>query len=229
MTLSKLMRHFAPKIIGVIVLAEIYTSISLRVIKRYEDKRDDDDKDEMFFVGHEIDPNSTIAKTIRFKLDPLHRYVEIIENFILSASKSVHVTMYIFTLDIFAEALKKVHNRGVHVLVMIDKSMENSSGSRIHKLKEAGIRVKVVENKTLHLKMCLIDVDYDDKSFIPIKEVSITSKPPVYIPEHGCVINGSMNWTREGLLNNHENFTVHRNPNIVKTSANAFYKIWNSS
>lgn len=230
MTLSELLRVYSPKVVKFIFLAEVYSLISQRLISKYNEaaKSKDDDFDEIFISGQELDRNSTTLRGITFKRSSEFVYAEIIENLILSARKSVHVLMYIFTSNILAEALKKAHDRGVHVLVMIDSSMENSSNTRVNFLRSAGIEVKIYSQKTLHLKMCLIDVDYDDKSFVPNSENPLKNfKQSINIPNFGCVISGSMNWTREALINNHDTFTLYRTPNVVQSSAKAFYNIWN--
>lgn len=227
MTLSKFLRAYAPKVVTFLILAEIYSMIAQKLNERNEAaKKNAEENDEIFISGQgEIDMKSVTLKKISFKREPALVYAEILENLILSARKSVHVAMYIFTSNILAEALRKAHERGVHVLVIIDSSMENSSNSRIRYLIDSGIEVKIHSNKTLHLKMCLIDVDYDDKSFVP-KQETAKIKQTIKIPYHGCVISGSMNWTREALTNNYDTFTIYRNPNVIKSSAKAFYNIW---
>lgn len=223
------MKRFAPQCLSFIVFAEIYSTLSYRLKESYNARKKPDETDEIFINGQFIDKDSPTIAKLTFVRSPELFYAEFLENLIFSARKSVHVMMYIFTSNILAEALKNVHERGIHVLVMVDSSMEHSSNSRYQYLKGAGVQCRIVKDKTLHLKMCLIDVTYDDEHFVPNRQIKNLPRKNIEFPQSGCVVSGSMNWTREALISNHDTFTLYRSPNVVKSSAKAFYNIWNST
>ena len=83
------------------------------------------------------------------------------------ANQSVHVLMYIFSLDSIADALVSAHNRGVEVRVVLDKSQ---SYSRYGVLKAAGIEVRNDTNweGILHDKIAIIERAIKSKSTLRI-------------------------------------------------------------
>jgi phosphatidylserine/phosphatidylglycerophosphate/cardiolipin synthase-like enzyme len=99
------------------------------------------------------------------------------------ANRSVHVLMYIFTLDTIADALISAHKRGVEVMVVLDKSQ---SYGQFAVLKDAGIKVRNDTNweGILHDKIAIIDGT--------------------------IVLTGSFNWTTTAENNNNENLIVIR-------------------
>jgi cardiolipin hydrolase len=139
--------------------------------------------------------------------------------------------MYIFTSKILADALKSVYEKGVKIYVIVDHSMEAASGTQIQNLKEKGIAVKICYSNTLHHKFCLIDVPYNNNVFATEGSsetvMNCDDKPcQVNIPKNGILINGSLNWTREALTSNYENFIVTSNRKVINEYYDEFVERW---
>lgn len=110
-------------------------------------------------------------------------------------------------------------------MVIVDHSMQNASSSKTTKLSDAGVAVRIFREKTLHHKMCLIDVDYKGNKTTQSK----TTVRTVPIPRNGVVISGSLNWTREALMSNEENFSVNSKNSNCQRAVKKFFEIWNIS
>jgi phosphatidylserine/phosphatidylglycerophosphate/cardiolipin synthase-like enzyme len=115
------------------------------------------------------------------------------------ANQSVHVLMYIFSLDSIADALISAHKRGVEVMVVLDKSQ---SYSQFASLKAAGIEVRNDTNweGILHDKIAIID--------------------------NTIVLTGSFNWTGTAENSNNENLIVVYSVHIALRYESEFQKIW---
>jgi len=120
------------------------------------------------------------------------------------ANQSVHVLMYIFTLQNAAEALISAHDRGVEVKLVFDKS-QGSSYSQQALLKAAGIEVRndTNPNGIMHNKVAIID--------------------------NRIVITGSFNWTNSAENNNNENLIVIRSVDVASRYESEFQNIWSQS
>jgi phosphatidylserine/phosphatidylglycerophosphate/cardiolipin synthase-like enzyme len=118
------------------------------------------------------------------------------------ANQSVHVLMYIFSLDSIADALISAHNRGVEVRVVLDKSQ---SYSQYGVLRAAGIEVRNDTNweGILHDKIAVID--------------------------NTIVLTGSFNWTGTAENNNNENLIVIHSFEVASRYESEFQKIWGLS
>lgn len=227
MQLSKFLKYAAIGALGFIVVGEIYHQIAIKVKEKFPIESDDNFT-EIVFIRQPLNYQSRLTKHIIFSDDKVLHAAELLVNLVLSANRSIHLAMYIFTSIPLVNALKTVKDRNVQVMVMIDQSMEVSSAKSVEILSKAGIPIRICP-PTMHHKVCLIDVPYDEKKrkLVPLP----TSKPfpkPVTLPATGATITGSLNWTREGLINNGENFIVTTNQNVCEASAVAFYELWNS-
>jgi len=120
------------------------------------------------------------------------------------ANQSVHVLMYIFTLQNVAEALISAYDRGVEVKIVFDKS-QGSSYSQQALLKAAGIEVRndTNPNGIMHNKVAIID--------------------------NRIVITGSFNWTNSAENNNNENLIVIHSVDVASRYESEFQNIWNQS
>jgi len=120
------------------------------------------------------------------------------------ANQSVHVLMYIFTLQNVAEALISAHDRGVEVKMVFDKS-QGSSYSQYVILKAAGIEVRndTNPNGIMHNKVAIID--------------------------YKIVITGSFNWTNSAENNNNENLIVIHSADVASRYEFEFQRIWSQS
>jgi len=118
------------------------------------------------------------------------------------ANQSIHVLMFIFTLDSIADALISAHNRGVEVKVVLDKSQ---SYSQFAVLKAAGIEVRNDTNweGIMHNKVAIVD--------------------------NTIVITGSFNWTGTAENNNNENLIVIHSVEVASRYESEFQRIWNQS
>jgi len=114
------------------------------------------------------------------------------------AHRSIHVLMFIFTLDVIADALLSAHKRGVEVKVVLDKSQ---SYGQFGALKEAGIEVRNDTNweGILHDKIAIIDYE--------------------------IVLTGSFNWTGTAESSNNENMVVIRSAYLALRYESEFQRI----
>jgi phospholipase D len=115
------------------------------------------------------------------------------------ANQSIHVLMFIFSLDSIADALISAHRRGIEVKVVLDKSQ---SYSQFAVLKAAGIEVRNDTNweGIMHDKIGIID--------------------------HSIVLTGSFNWTTTAENSNNENLIVIHSVDVASRYESEFQKIW---
>jgi phosphatidylserine/phosphatidylglycerophosphate/cardiolipin synthase-like enzyme len=118
------------------------------------------------------------------------------------ANQSIHVLMFIFSLDSIADALISAHKRGVEVKVLLDKSQ---SYSQFAVLKAAGIEVRNDTNweGIMHDKIAIID--------------------------HAVVLTGSFNWTATAENSNNENLIVIHSVEVASRYESEFQRIWGQS
>lgn len=239
MALSKLLKCTAFGV-GLLVFGEVYYECVRRMKCRLAMLDEMKEVSECFHTrkANEQFRKSMIVRQIQFYRDPTLFITEILENLLLSARKTVHVAMYIFTSRILADALISVCEHGVMVYVIVDHSMETASGTQIQYLKDKGIAVKICYSNTLHHKFCLIDVPYTNGAFATEGNLqysaakAIAGDEPhrqVNVPKNGLLINGSMNWTREALTSNYENFIVTSNGSLIGDYFEEFVERWISS
>jgi len=117
---------------------------------------------------------------------PTAAIIEMLDN----AKESVHVQAYSFTSAPIATALKRAHDRGVAVRVILDKSQKSDKRSSATFLTRAGIPVWI-----------------DSKHAIAHNKVMIVDK--------AIVITGSFNFTRGAEKRNAENLVIINNGRIV--------------
>lgn len=118
-----------------------------------------------------------------------------------SAQSRVWVAMYSFTNEDFANALIRARERGVDVRVVVEKQQAGSQYSKHRALSDAGIFVRIDSNPNyMHHKFAVID--------------------------DSILINGSMNWSGNGVGENNENVSIIHSPEINSLFSNEFEKIW---
>jgi phospholipase D len=144
----------------------------------------------------------TPAPAYDVRFSPKGGCVDMVVYWIGRANQSVHVLMFILSLDSIADALISAHNRGVEVKVVLDKSQ---SYSQFAVLKAAGIEVRNDTNweGIMHDKVAIID--------------------------HSIVLTGSFNWTTTAENNNNENLIVIHSVDIALRYDSEFQKIWSQS
>jgi len=153
------------------------------------------------YTGRYLQPSSA---SYEIHFSPKGGCADTIIYWIGRANQSVHVLMYIFTLQNVAEALISAHSRGVEVKVVFDKS-QGSSYSQHALLKEAGIEVRndTNPNGIMHNKVAIVD--------------------------NLVVITGSFNWTNSAENNNNENLIVILSADVASRYESEFQKIWSQS
>lgn len=125
---------------------------------------------------------------------PGQNCTSLIERSIMEARKSVLMHAYSFTSEPIANALIRAKEKGVEVVILVDKSQVKDKHTKVWYLKAAGIKVLVdVLPGIAHNKVLIID---DER-----------------------VITGSFNWTNAAQFRNAENVLMIGDPKTVE-----FYK-----
>jgi len=125
---------------------------------------------------------------------PGQNCTSLIERSIMDAQKSVFVHAYSFTSEPIANALLRAREKGVDVIILVDRSQLKDKHTKVWHLKAEGIKVLVdVLPGIAHNKVMIID----DKR----------------------VITGSFNWTNAAQFRKAENILMIDDPKTV-----AFYK-----
>lgn len=76
---------------------------------------------------------------------------------ILTSKESIFVAMYNFSYKNIAKDLIKASKNGVKITVLLDKTKVEEEDEVYNMLKEANIKVVLVEDRKMHLKMMLFD------------------------------------------------------------------------
>jgi phospholipase D len=125
---------------------------------------------------------------------PGQNCTSLIERSIMDARKSVFIHAYSFTSEPIANALLRAKEKGVDVIILVDRSQVKDKHTKVWQLKAQGIKVLVdVLPGIAHNKVMIID---DNR-----------------------VITGSFNWTNAAQFRNAENILMIDDPKTV-----AFYK-----
>ncbi len=121
-----------------------------------------------------------------------------------NARRSIHLAMFSFTLDSYADALIRTQGRGVEVKVMLDKGQARGRGSDARKLEAAGIPVRYGAGSGLmHHKFSIVD--------------------------RRLVTTGSYNATWRGTHRNNENAVVIVDPDVARSFEDEFRFLWDES
>ncbi|MDR2402172.1 MAG: phospholipase D family protein [Cytophagales bacterium] len=113
------------------------------------------------------------------------------KSFIDGAQKYILVQGYSFTSELLAKALVEAHQRGVKVMILLDKSQPTAVGSQIYFVKNNGIPVAI---------------DY----------VSGIAHNKIMIIDDKIVLTGSFNWTMNAETRNAENLLMINNVEVAK-------------
>lgn len=230
MSFSKVLKYTAfvvAGLFGFIGIGEIYYKM-VEVLKEKLNTPDENREiSEAFCTQGVKNYESYLTRQIKFTREKSLFITEVIENMIKSAQRQVHVAMYIFTNHVLCEALKEAQRHGVKVYVIVDHTMESASGSQVHAMRAVGIDVKIYSRSTMHHKFCLIDAPSCDEMEIFSAISDNKSKKKISFPKHGLLITGSLNWTREALSSNVENFIVTSDRKLIKDYQHFFYDCWN--
>lgn len=123
--------------------------------------------------------------------------------YLASAQDSVDLCVYMFTQSTLAGVLCQLHEKGVRVRIITDRSEEEGINSQTEKLRDAGIKIKSNKQSNgalMHHKFVIID-----------KQI---------------LLSGSFNWTSNAVVNNYEAVLVTTNDNFVKPFVRKFEEMW---
>ncbi len=117
------------------------------------------------------------------------------------ARTSVDVCVYTITDDRIAEAMLRVHKRGVALRVLSDAKKTQDEGSDVGRLARAGVAVALdTPDKFMHHKFAVFDLR--------------------------VLVTGSYNWTRSASRHNDENLVVSGDPRLVDAFVDEFERLW---
>jgi phosphatidylserine/phosphatidylglycerophosphate/cardiolipin synthase-like enzyme len=120
------------------------------------------------------------------------------------ASRSIELTLYVFTAAYLSKALISAHKRGVVVRVILDRKEARRSGSRARELLEAGVPTRFlrpVRRGLFHHKFLLVDGQ--------------------------TVITGSGNFTNDMGWRNFEATLFLEEPELLSRFQEEFDRLWN--
>jgi len=129
------------------------------------------------------------------------------------ATSTLDVVCFTITCDDIKRAIQRAAKRGIRVRIVTDANNVDSLGSDIRELSEArkiDVRCDAHSNDPnkrgmMHHKFAIIDGETND---------------PV-------VITGSFNWTRAGVLDNHDNVLIARNqPDVAAPYIKHMEALW---
>lgn len=127
-----------------------------------------------------------------------------------SAKETLDIVCFTITCDEIKRVIQRVAQRGVRVRIVSDANNVDSLGSDIRELSEAR----------------KIDVRCDAHSNDPNKRGMMHHKFAV-IDGGKTVITGSFNWTRAGVLDNHDNVLIAQNmPEVAEPYVEHMNQLW---
>jgi phosphatidylserine/phosphatidylglycerophosphate/cardiolipin synthase-like enzyme len=124
--------------------------------------------------------------------------------------RTADVCVFTITDDRITRAILDAHRRGVKVRIISDNEKCHDPGSDIHRLREAGVSVKLDDhrgpaepgiNGHMHHKFAIFD--------------------------GSRLLNGSYNWTRGAAEMNFENLVDTADANLIAAFAEEFKRLWN--
>lgn len=122
---------------------------------------------------------------------------------------TLDVCMYVLTCPELCNVLLKLNFQRVKVRVIVDAEMAFASKSYFHRLQKQCIEVRWMKSVNLmHHKFCLIDASTTNTGTTPL------------------LVNGSLNWTKQGLLGNYENVSVTSQRDLVEGYMKEFERLW---
>ena len=118
-----------------------------------------------------------------------------------SARETLDVCVFTLSYHDLASALISAHQEGVVVRVLTDNEQTHSFGSQVNRLRRAGIQVRL-----------------DDTSYFMHHKFVVMDRK--------CLVNGSLNWTAQGIFGNQENVVVTTERKIVEPFVEQFEHLW---
>lgn len=118
-----------------------------------------------------------------------------------SAENNLCVCVFAFSSWRLIDILISAHRKGVIVRVITDREQMASNASQVERLRSSGIQIRHNNNTYfMHHKFAIID----DK----------------------CLVNGSLNWTQQGMHGNQENVVISSDTRIVAPFMEHFEHLW---
>ena len=148
-------------------------------------------------IKAEPDQNAAYYSDILDTCKPLKRLLRHFEE----AQTSVDLCLYLVTSQQLARAVLDLMDRGVRVRLIVDDASIGITGCQVgaFRAKGAFVRSKPL-SYLMHHKFAIID---------GLK-----------------VVNGSLNWTMQGILGNKENVIVTEDPIVVRSFVQEFDILW---
>ncbi|CAK1550935.1 unnamed protein product [Leptosia nina] len=159
--------------------------------------------------------------------------------YIKSARETLDVCMYLITSTEIAEQIIRLGQKHVLVRIVVDSDMAFTPPSQIKRLKEYSF-IQVQTNKKsilMHHKFCIIDGPkavkrknalkaYAEKLNVHAQLVRQNVKVSKTKVVRGFVMSGSLNWSTQAMVSNHESVIVTSNSNILSKFEKEFESLW---
>lgn len=147
-------------------------------------------------------PFQTIAETDVF-FTPSKACENLIIQKIEHSTKKIDIAIYSFTHPLIANSLKKAHNKGIKIRLLVDRVRAKTKSSQTHSLKRENIPVRLhIKHQKQHNKFAIFD--------------------------NNDVITGSYNWTISASKRNDENcLLITNDPKTLKKYQTYFNTLWN--
>ncbi|CAG9793672.1 unnamed protein product [Diatraea saccharalis] len=160
--------------------------------------------------------------------------------YIKSARETLDVCMYLITSSEIAEHIIRLGQKHVLVRIVVDSDMAFTPQSQINKLKEYSF-IQVQTNKKsilMHHKFCIIDGPKAMKRKSILKSYAEKLNVHAQYTNYNCkqtnknkqlkpfVMSGSLNWSTQAMVSNHESVIVTSHPNIVNKFEKEFESLW---
>ncbi len=153
----------------------------------------------------------TRAGTSQVYFSPGERCLQQILHRFSTCRSTADVCIFTITDDRITRSILDSHRRGITVRIITDNEKVHDAGSDVHQLMEAGIPVKLDDERGgrsdpglsghMHHKFAIFDGIW--------------------------LINGSYNWTRGAANSNFENIVDCRDANLLASFADEFNRLWN--
>ncbi|XP_053606406.1 mitochondrial cardiolipin hydrolase-like [Plodia interpunctella] len=162
--------------------------------------------------------------------------------YIKSARETLDVCMYLITSSEIAEQIIRLGQKHVLVRIVVDSDMAFTPPSQIKRLKEYSF-IQVQTNKKsilMHHKFCVVDGPKAIKRKSTLKayaeklnvhaqftNAKMSTKQMAKSKQvKGFVMSGSLNWSTQAMVSNHESVIVTSHPNIVGKFEKEFESLW---
>jgi len=129
--------------------------------------------------------------------NPIQQTIKLIEN----STRQVQAVIYKFEEKSLLAAIKKAHDRGVEIQLLVDINEAKEKKSRVKEAIEYGIKVRKWRNGKLHAKFAVID--------------------------KSTVITGSFNWTKAAKKKNMELILLYADQATVNRFLYLYNDLWN--